>query len=336
MAQMPLEERSRARLLVLSRRNEKVLHVCFGNIVDHLGGGDCLVLNDTKVLPARLFGKKATGGQVEVLLHKSLGENEWEALIKPSRRVKQGGIVSFGSNGTDLRCEVKDAPRENSGLRTVKFIGGVEVPGILEQLGHIPLPPYIDRPDLAIDRELYQTVFAKNPGAVASPTAGLHFDEKLLENVRAKSVEIIFVTLHVGYGTFQPVAAENIAGHAMHPEAYEVSAEAANCLNRAVREGRRIIACGTTVARTLEAVAVMNGQGGVEVRPGCGETDLFIYPPYRFKIVQGLITNFHLPKTTLLMLVSAFAGREKIFQAYEEAIRERYRFYSYGDAMFII
>jgi len=335
IAQVPLNARSQARLLVLSRETGELSHRHFEEISDYFRAGDCLVLNNTKVLPARLFGKKTTGGHVEVLLHKTLGANEWEVLIKPSGRVKAGSIISFDSNGAALHCEVSDSPRKDSGLRTVKFLEGDETPRLLRELGHIPLPPYIDRPDSEIDRELYQTVFAEIPGAVASPTAGLHFDETLLCGIREKGVEVFFVTLHVGYGTFQPVAEEEVVRHKMHPEFYEVSKETASGLNKALQEGRRIIACGTTVARTLETVAVCENDR-VQIQPGSGETGLFVHPPYSFKAVHGLITNFHLPMTTLLMLVSAFAGREKIFQAYEEAICERYRFYSYGDAMLII
>ena len=337
IAQEPLRKRSDARLLVLERATGKMEHRGFTDITDYLDAGDCLVLNDTKVLRARLFGKKKTGGRVEVLLHKKLGPSEWEVLLKPGGRVKAGGEIFFGENGTALRAEVLDPSQPDSGLRKVRFWpAGQNLEKTLETLGRVPLPPYIDRPDTEVDRELYQTVFAKREGAVASPTAGLHFDEPLLEKIRAKGVEITFVTLHVGYGTFQPVAAENIAAHKMHPEEYEVSEETAAKLNRAIESGRRIVSCGTTVVRTLETLATRGDNGTVRVRAGRGETRLFIYPPYSFAVTQSLITNFHLPRTTLLMLAAAFAGRDALFKAYEEAIREGYRFYSYGDAMLIL
>ncbi|HNV85961.1 MAG TPA: tRNA preQ1(34) S-adenosylmethionine ribosyltransferase-isomerase QueA [Candidatus Omnitrophota bacterium] len=335
IAQLPLKNRAQARLLVLSRETGSLSHRRFEEITDYFSPGDCLVLNNTKVLPARLFGRKDTGGRVEVLLHKTLGDCEWEVLLKPSGRVKAGSILSFGSNGASLHCEVKDSPRKDSGLREVEFLEGDQTPKLLRQLGHIPLPPYIDRPDSDIDRELYQTIFAEIPGAVASPTAGLHFDEMLIRAIREKGVKIFFVTLHVGYGTFQPVAEDEISRHEMHPEVYEISEETAQGLTEALGERRRVIACGTTVARALETVVREEGNR-IRIRPGSGETRIFIHPPYSFKAFHGLITNFHLPRTTLLMLVSAFAGAENIFRAYREAIRERYRFYSYGDAMLII
>ncbi len=384
IAQEPIRERSQARLLVLHKGNGKIEHRHFSDLPDFLGGNDCLVLNDTKVLKARLFGRKPTGGRVEVLLHKKLSPTDWEVLMKPGGRVRQGSELSFGENGETLHAEVLDGPRNDSGLRRIRMrpagrilqvkgrlhsmlsiapLGVVPPPlapalagastateapprqrreaqstveEILESIGRIPLPPYIDRPDTEIDREFYQTVFAKHEGAVASPTAGLHFDIPLLEKIKGKGAEIDFVTLHVGYGTFQPVAAENIEDHKIHGEAYEVSEREVQKINRALQEGKRVIACGTTVVRTLESLAFQSRSGGFEIGSGSGQTQLFIYPPYSFKVTQGLITNFHLPKTTLLMLVAAFAGREKIFAAYEEAIRERYRFYSYGDAMLIL
>lgn len=345
IAQQPLRERSQARLLILSRVNGQMEHRRFEDLPDYLTANDCLVLNDTKVLRARLFGKKPTGGRVEVLLHKRISTVQYEALIKPSGRVRQGSEILFGENGIVLRARVLDPPAEDSGLRRIKFSACANLLKILKSLGRVPLPPYIDRPDTEIDRQLYQTIFARKEGAVASPTAGLHFDSVLLDRIKSKGVQVVFITLHVGYGTFQPVAVEVIERHRMHPEKYEASAREIRKLNQAIQDGKRIIACGTTVVRTLETIAVWKDGGrgdvagaghAVSLRPGRGETRLFIYPPYRFVVTGGLITNFHLPKTTLLMLVAAFAGQEKIFAAYEEAIRECYRFYSYGDAMLIV
>ncbi len=336
IAQQPMLERSQARLLVLHRGTGKIEHRKFSDLPEYLEPDDPLVLNDTKVIRARLFGRKPTGGKVEILLHKKLGDDAWEVLIKPGGRVREGSEVFLGENGNSLRAKVLDAPRQDSGLRRIQFWCDGDLEKTLDALGRVPLPPYIDRPDTDIDRALYQTVFAKKEGAVASPTAGLHFDPPLLEKIKARGIETVFITLHVGYGTFQPVAEEKIEFHAMHPEAYEVSPEAALKLNRALGEKKKITACGTTVVRTLETL-VSSGQRGItEIRPGCGETALFIYPPYHFKAVDRLITNFHLPKTTLLMLASAFAGHELLMKAYREAISESYRFYSYGDAMMIL
>jgi S-adenosylmethionine:tRNA ribosyltransferase-isomerase len=341
IAQEPVRVRPEARLLVLDRETGAMEHRSFADIVDYLEAGDCLVLNDTRVLKARLFGRKETGGRVEVLLHRRAGKGreteaaEWEALVKPSGRVRQGSKLVFGENGMSLQAEVLDSPRADSGLRSLRFGDVANLQEALEKLGRVPLPPYIDRPDTELDRELYQTVFAQKPGAVASPTAGLHFDWPLLERVKQKDVHVVFLTLHVGYGTFQPVAAEDIRQHRMHPEAYEVTKEAAQCVNGSLCAGKRVLACGTTVARTLETLAE-KGNSIPSLRWGSGESDLFIYPPFEFLITKSLITNFHLPRTTLLMLVSAFAGRERILAAYGEAIRQGYRFYSYGDAMLIL
>lgn len=336
IAQQPVLERSRARLLVLHRSTGKIEHRQFSDLPEYLDSGDVLVLNDTKVIKARLFGRKPTGGKVEVLLHKKIEEDQWEVLIKPGGRVREGSEIFLGENGNALRAKVLDAPKQDSGLRRIQFWHDGDLEKMLETIGRVPLPPYIDRPDMEIDRELYQTVFAKKDGAVASPTAGLHFDSLLLEKIKTKGVETLFVTLHVGYGTFQPVAEEKIENHVMHPEAYEVSPESAWKLNQALRNKRRVTACGTTVVRTLETIASGNQGGEMEVKAGCGETALFIYPPCRFKAVDRMITNFHLPKTTLLMLASAFAGHDLLMRAYREAVREEYRFYSYGDAMLIL
>ncbi len=336
IAQQPMLDRSKARLLVLRCDSGKIEHRQFSDLPEYFAPDDVLVLNDTRVIKARLFGRKPTGGKVEVLLHKKMGDDVWEVLLKPGGRVKAGSEIFLGENGNVLRAKVLDAPRQDSGLRQIRFWHNGDLEKTLDEIGRVPLPPYIDRPDTEIDRELYQTVFAKRSGAVASPTAGLHFDPPLLEKIKSQGVETVFITLHVGYGTFQPVAVEAIENHAMHPEAYEVSGEAAMKINQALRGQRKITACGTTVVRTLETLAFEKQDGGVEMRPGSGETALFIYPPYRFKSVDRLITNFHLPRTTLLMLVSAFAGYELLMEAYHEAVREHYRFYSYGDAMLIL
>lgn len=342
VAPYPVPKRSEARLLVLDRTNGRMEHRIFKDLPDYLHPGDLLLLNNTKVLPARLFGRKSTGGKVEALLLKGMEENLWETLLRPSGRIRKGEKVIFSGNGNRkgeasvvpaLAGEVLDDPRQGSGVRWVRFDGGTASPrAILNQIGHIPLPPYIDRPDEAIDRELYQTVFAEVEGAVASPTAGLHFDEPLLGRLREKGVEICFVTLHVSYGTFQPVEGEDLSRHEMYEEEFEVTGEAACQIRRALEEKKRIVACGTTVVRLLETA----GRGDTGIPPMKGKTRLFIYPPFEFQVVDAMITNFHLPRSTLLMLVSAFAGPDLVRKAYEEAIRERYRFYSYGDAMLIL
>ena len=328
IASYPAPKRSDARLLVLNRDTEKREHRIFKNLPDYLKAGDLLVLNNTKVLPARLFGVKPTGGKVEALLLKPRGESDWEVLIKPNGRVKKGTRITFGENGIRLEGEILDEANGESGLRRIRFDSeGLQEK--LSQIGRVPLPPYLGRQDEAIDRELYQTIFAEKEGAVASPTAGLHFDAELLESLRRKEIEICFVTLHVSYGTFHPVQEEDLSKHRMYEEEFEIPEEAAKKIQCALKEKRRIVACGTTVVRTLETA-------GEKLENLKGKTRLFIYPPYEFKMVDAMITNFHLPRTTLLMLVSAFAGRDFIFRSYEEAIRERYRFYSYGDAMLIL
>ena len=339
IAPYPTPKRSDARLLVLDRKSGRMEDRVFRDLQDYLQPGDLLVLNNTKVLPARLFGRKPTGGKVEALLLKSVQGEEtvWEILLRPSGRVKKGTRLEFGDNGIRLEGEVLDEPGQDSGVRKIRFDRGarraVPLQEILRRIGRIPLPPYIDRPDEAIDRELYQTVFAKVEGAVASPTAGLHFDEELLESLRRKGIETCFVTLHVSYGTFQPVAVENLSQHQMYEEEFEISPEAAEQIQRARKEKRRIVACGTTVVRVLETVGARHA---VSLQSLKGKTRLFIYPPYEFKTAGALITNFHLPRTTLLMLAGAFAGQELLFRAYAEAIRLRYRFYSYGDAMLVL
>ncbi len=364
IAVFPPEDRASARLLRVDKQSGTISHHVFRDLPQFLQAGDLLVLNDTKVIPARIFGQKETGGRVEALLLEDLGEGKWEALLRSGGRIKKNSMLAFGENGLRVEAEVLDDARPDSGERLLDFNVGADLrpptgeagvgphtgghmgPSlrqIFKKIGHIPLPPYIDRPDSPIDRKMYQTVFAEKEGAVASPTAGLHFDEKLLDKIRAKGIEIAFVTLHVSYGTFQPIAVENLAEHKMFEERFEITAETAGQINRALSEKRRIIACGTTVVRVLEsacrgAVPAPGTQGGgtLPLQPMKGRTRLFIYPPYEFKIVQGLITNFHLPKSSLLLLVSAFLGRQKLLNAYDEAIREGYRFYSYGDAMVIL
>ena len=326
IAQDPLEDRSSSRLLVLDRSRGEVSHHGFRDILQFLQPGDCLVLNDTKVIPARLLGQREeTGGHVEVLLLKRQEGDVWETLVKPGKKCRPGARLVFGDGR--LRAQVLETVQE--GCRLVKF----EYQGIFEEvldaLGEMPLPPYIT-PRLA-DPSRYQTVYAKHEGSAAAPTAGLHFTRELLEEIGTKGVETACVTLHVGLGTFRPVKEERVLDHHMHQEFYQVSEEAAEKINRARAAGGRIICVGTTSCRTLESAA---DQEGI-VHAGGGSTEIFIYPGYRFRAVDALVTNFHLPESTLLMLVSALAGREKVLAAYEEAVRERYRFFSFGDAMFI-
>lgn len=334
IAQEANPKRSGARLLVFHRENKEIDHCYFSNLLDYLVAGDVLVLNNTKVLPARLFGKKESGGIIEVLLLKEERKNFWEALLKPSGRVKENQILTFSDKGIEMKAKVLDSADGVTGIRHIEFLNSKDSRVELDKIGRMPLPPYINRPDSEIDRELYQTVFAKKLGAIASPTAGLHFDQELLNKIEAKGVQIGFVTLHVSYGTFHPVTHENIEEHEMHEEYFEIPDETAELINFAKTAGRRVIACGTTVVRTLESAAKDSLPCEVEAKSGM--TNIFIYPPYEFKIVDAMITNFHLPKTTLLMLVSAFFGIENLKRAYREAIQNRYRFYSYGDAMLII
>jgi S-adenosylmethionine:tRNA ribosyltransferase-isomerase len=310
--------RGESRLLVLDRTGPD-RHARVRDLPRLLRPGDLLVLNDTRVIPARLYGQRASGGRMEVLLIERRGEREWDALVKPGRRAQPGTAIGFDAG---LSAEVMD--KREDGRHLLRFSEPVEPH--LDRLGHIPLPPYIHRPDTPEDRERYQTVYARHPGSVAAPTAGLHFNEELLREIESAGIEIARVTLHVGIGTFKPVSAERTEEHRMESERYEIGEETAAALRRA----RRVVAVGTTVVRTLESAA----RDG-EVQPGSGSTALFITPGFRFQVVDALLTNFHLPRSTLLMLVSAFAGREKVLAAYEEAIREGYRFYSYGDAMLV-
>ncbi len=325
IAQTPLERRDASRLMVLDRRTGELLHRRFYDIVEYLNPGDCLVMNDSRVLPARLLGHRPTGGAVEVLLLRDLGNRCWECLCKPGKKMQVGSTASFG-NG-ELTAAVREV-RED-GNRVVEFDYQGIFLEVLERLGKMPLPPYI-RQELA-DQERYQTVYSRETGSAAAPTAGLHFTRELLDAIRAKGVKTAFVTLHVGLGTFRPVKAEEITEHHMHSELCMMSAETADLLNETRRGGGRIVCVGTTSCRTLESLVKEDGM----FAPGSKWTDIFIYPGYTFKAMDALITNFHLPESTLVMLVSAFAGREHVLEAYAQAVREKYRFFSFGDAMFI-
>ena len=325
IAQTPLEQRDSSRLLVLDKNTGDLQHRHFYDIIDFLRPGDCLVLNNSRVLPARLIGHRPTGGAVEVLLLRDLGDKKWECLCKPGRKMQVGSQVIFG-NG-ELTATVTEI-RED-GNRVVEFHYEGIFLEVLERLGKMPLPPYI-KAELA-DQERYQTVYSKEVGSAAAPTAGLHFTRELLEKVRAKGVKTAFVTLHVGLGTFRPVKAEEITEHHMHSELCMISQETAEVLNETKANGGRIVCVGTTSCRTLESL--VNDDGSF--RAASKWTEIFIYPGYKFKAMDALITNFHLPESTLVMLVSAFAGREAVLHAYEEAVKERYRFFSFGDAMFI-
>ncbi len=326
IAQDPLKDRSASRLLMLNKITGETEHKIFHNIVDYLNPGDCLVLNDTKVIPARLIGNREdTGAGIEVLLLKRKENDVWETLVKPGKKARPGMRLVFG-NGL-LRAEVLDIVEE--GNRLIKFEYNGIFEEVLDALGEMPLPPYITHK--LEDKTRYQTVYAKYEGSAAAPTAGLHFTRELLDKIEKKGVEIAYVTLHVGLGTFRPVKADNILEHHMHSEYYQVSAQAADKINKAKESGHRVICVGTTSCRTIESAADKQGR----LHECSDNTSIFIYPGYKFKIVDALITNFHLPESTLVMLVSALAGREHVLNAYEEAIRERYRFFSFGDAMFI-
>lgn len=326
IAQTPLEQRDSSRLLVLDRITGAVKHQHFYDILDKLQPGDCLVMNDSRVLPARLLGHRPTGGAVEVLLLRDLGDKKWECLCKPGRKMQVGNEVIFG-NG-ELTAVVSAV--QDDGNRVIEFRYDGIFLEVLERLGKMPLPPYI-KAELE-NQERYQTVYSREIGSAAAPTAGLHFTHDLLERIRAKGVRTAFVTLHVGLGTFRPVKAEEISEHHMHSELCMISRETAEVLNSTKESGGRIICVGTTSCRTLESL--VNEDGSFEAKSKW--TDIFIYPGYRFKAMEGLITNFHLPESTLVMLVSAFAGRENVLAAYNEAVKEKYRFFSFGDAMMII
>jgi len=330
IAQKPAEKRDGSRLLVVHRDTGMLEHRHFSDIIEYLKPGDCLVLNDSKVIPARLYGiKEGTGAHIEFLLSKRIKDNDWETLVRPGRRLRPGDRVVFGENG-ELRAEILS--NSEDGTRIARFFCEGNFMDVLEKLGSMPLPPYIERESGEDDKDRYQTVYAKNEGSVACPTAGLHFTPELLDKAREKGVNTAFLTLHVGIGTFRPVKEEKIEDHHMHIEEYRVSSECADLMNETKARGGRIISVGTTACRTMESAT---GDDGI-IRAGSGSTGIFIYPGYKFKMLDCLITNFHLPKSTLLMLVSALYDREKMLEVYNTAVKERYRFFSYGDAMFII
>ncbi|MCR4996223.1 MAG: tRNA preQ1(34) S-adenosylmethionine ribosyltransferase-isomerase QueA [Butyrivibrio sp.] len=325
IAQDPMEKRDECRLLVVDKKTGEIEHHKFNEIINYLEPGDCLVLNNTKVIPARLLGEKeGTGAAVEILLLKRKEADVWETLVKPGKKLRPGARVSFG--GGILKAEIIDIVDE--GNRLVKFYYDGIWEEVLDRLGEMPLPPYITHK--LQDKNMYQTVYAKFEGSAAAPTAGLHFTEKLLEDIKAKGVDMAFVTLHVGLGTFRPVKVDNVLEHHMHTEWYQVTQEAADKINKAKESGHRVICVGTTSCRTIESAAEENGH----LSACSGDTSIFIYPGYKFKVLDQLITNFHLPESTLVMLVSALAGRENVLNAYEQAIKERYRFFSFGDACF--
>lgn len=332
IAQKPSEKRDACRLMVLDREEKTVDHKQFTDILDYLEEGDCLVLNNSKVLPARLFGEKeSTGVKVEFLLIKRIEGDTWETMVRPGRRLKKGDVVKFSD---DFKAEIIDYGQD--GTRIVEF----KYDGIfmerLEELGNMPLPPYIERPSNKDDNDRYQTVYCKDEGSVAAPTAGLHFTEEILAKAEEKGIKLAYVTLHVGIGTFRPVKAEKVEDHSMHYEEYFISEEAAKIINDTKAAGGKIVSVGTTSTRTVESAAVFDEElNDYVVAAGSGSTGIFIYPGYTFKIIDRLITNFHLPKSTLLMLISALYDREEILKAYEEAKKEEYKFFSYGDAMII-
>ena len=327
IAQTPLKDRSASRLMVLDRENKTVTHKHFFDVLDYINEGDLLVMNNTRVIPARLYGvKEGTGGKIEFLLLKRLEADVWEVILKPGRRARKGTRFVFGDG--ILTAEIIE--EKEDGGRLVKFLYDGIWEEILDSLGEMPLPPYIK--EKLADKERYQTVYSKIEGSAAAPTAGLHFTEELLERIKEKGVNIAFVTLHVGLGTFRPVSVDNVENHVMHSEYYEIDEKTADLINETKRNGKRVIAVGTTSVRTLETCAKDDGT----VEPKSGETKIFIYPGYKFKAVDALITNFHLPESTLLMLVSALYEKDAILSAYKEAVEKEYRFFSFGDAMIIV
>ena len=333
IAQKPTEKRQDSKMMVLNRENHQISHKHFYDIVDLIDNDCVLILNNTKVMPARLYGYKETGAKIEVFLLKEKENKQWEVLIRPSKRVKEDTIIKISD---ELSAEVVK-PLEDDGKWLVKMIYDGDIFEILHKVGNIPLPPYIERKmaseDLKkLDFERYQTVYAKDEGSVAAPTAGLHFTQEILQKLKNKGVEIGYVTLNVGIGTFRPVKCENVLDHKMDSETFEISQETADLINRAKAQNKKIVAVGTTTVRTLETAYQQFG----EIKACKSASELFIYPPYEFKVIDRLITNFHLPKSTLLMLVSALAGKDFVFEAYKQAIENKYRFYSYGDCMFIV
>ncbi|MTI79760.1 MAG: tRNA preQ1(34) S-adenosylmethionine ribosyltransferase-isomerase QueA [Firmicutes bacterium] len=330
IAQEPLEKRDQSRLLVLQKNSGEIKHKHFSDILEYLHHGDTLVINDTKVMPARLYGqRKNTGAKIEVLLLKQQQGNRWEALVKPGKRAKVGDVIIF-SDGQQVIMEADIIGDTEAGGRILEFKYDGQFFELMDRLGTMPLPPYIKK-ELQ-DRERYQTVYAQKEGSAAAPTAGLHFTDELLSRLQDKGVKVARVLLHVGLGTFRPVKAEDIREHQMHQEYYEITPETAELINSTKEQGGRVVAVGTTSVRTLETVAGEDGK----VKPGTGWTGIFIYPGYNFKCVDALATNFHLPKSTLLMLVSAFAGKDNVMTAYQQAVKEQYRFFSFGDAMLLI
>ena len=326
IAQTPLKNRDESKLMVLDKKSGEIKHKVFKDIIDYLNHGDCLVLNNTRVIPARLIGEKeGTGGKVELLLLKRLNSTTWETLAKPGKKAKINASFTFG-NG-ELKAKIIGVNEDGNRVVEFKFIGIFEQ--ILDQLGQMPLPPYIK--ETLEDKERYQTVYSKSIGSAAAPTAGLHFTKELLEKLKAKGVKIVFLTLHVGLGTFRPVKVENLEEHNMHSEYFELSFDGAKVINATKKAGKKVIAVGTTSCRTLETLGDENGF----VRENSGWTNIFIYPGYSFKIVDAIITNFHLPESTLIMLVSAFAGKQNVLEAYKAAVENKYRFFSFGDAMFL-
>ena len=326
IAQYPLEKRDSSRLMVLDKKTGEIEHRKFHDILEYLNEGDTLVLNNTRVLPARLIGEKEeTGGKIEFLLLKRIEGDKWECLAKPGRKAKVGTVFTFGEG--KLKAIVREIGEEGNRIIEFKYDGIFEQ--VLDELGQMPLPPYIH--EKLEDKERYQTVYSKEKGSAAAPTAGLHFTEELLKEIKDKGVNIAYLTLHVGLGTFRPVKVDDVNNHVMHPEYYHLDKETAELINKTKEAGKRVIAVGTTSSRTLETIGDENGR----VREQSGWTDIFIYPGYKFKIVDNLITNFHLPESTLIMLVSALAGQDNIMNAYNTAVKEKYRFFSFGDSMFI-
>ena len=326
IAQTPIEKRDESRLMVLNRANQTIEHKTFKDIIDYLEPGDCLVRNNTKVIPARLYGKKATGAKIEFLLLNRIEGDIWECIVRPGHKLKPGTEVEFGDG--ILKARVLDVME--GGTRKVEFKYEGIFNEILDKIGLMPLPPYIH--ESLKDNDRYQTVYAKYEGSAAAPTAGLHFTPELFEKIKAKGIDVANVTLHVGIGTFRPVKEENVEEHHMHSEHFYIKQEDADKINNAKKNGKRVIAVGTTSCRVLETIADENGM----VKPTEGDTQIFIYPGYKYKCLDGLVTNFHLPESTLIMLVSALAGRDYIMKAYNEAVKERYRFFSFGDAMLIL
>lgn len=327
IAQTPIEPRDNSRMLVLDRKSGEIEHKHFYDIIDYLNENDCLIVNDSRVLPARIFGKKKeTGGQVEFLLLKQIENNKWETLVKPGKKARENAQFIFGEN--DMECTVTEVLED--GNRVVEFRSEENFFAVLDKLGQMPLPPYIT--EKLKDKERYQTVYSNETGSAAAPTAGLHFTKELMKKIEDKGIKIGRVTLHVGLGTFRPVKVDDVTKHKMHSEHYDVPKETAQLIKETKEKGGRVIAVGTTSCRTLESVALKYGS----VVPCDGWTDIFIYPPYDFKVLDGLVTNFHLPESTLIMLVSAFAGYDNVMNAYKTAVDEKYRFFSFGDAMLIV